>query len=69
VRLHGAAAATCEAGGVTLYWGWRNDAAHYLAQARQAPGAAAFDAAWAEGPPLTPEQASADALEGETAAA
>jgi len=34
-----------------------------LAQARQALGAAVFDAAWAEGPPMTPEQAIAYALE------
>jgi hypothetical protein len=46
------------------------DGDHAQARSLYAEGLAiaAFDAAWAEGPPLTREQASADALEGETAA-
>jgi predicted ATPase/transcriptional regulator with XRE-family HTH domain len=63
LRLHGAAAATCEAGGVALYWGWRNDAGRYLAEARQALGAAAFDAACAQGREMTRQQAITYALE------
>jgi hypothetical protein len=47
-----------------------HDGDHAQARSLYAEGLAiaAFDAAWAEGPPLTPEQASADSLEGDTAA-
>jgi hypothetical protein len=63
VRLSGAAARLCEVSGVPSQRTEEGYIRGRLPGLREALGAAAYDAAWAEGRALTLEQAVADALE------